>query len=463
MNHEQLKTTILLIDDDRKFTKAACTYLADEGLYAIAAHSRSEALEIYKQHPIKIVLLDQRLPDGSGVSLCQPFLQQDDALKIIFITAYPSFENAVLAIKAGAYDYLSKPLELEALSHAIRRAFRTIELECVDRVQNYHNEHERLETRLIGAQTGLADINTTIDRAAFSQVPIFITGETGTGKNVVAKVLHYRDQQRKGAFIATNCAAIPESLLEAELFGYVKGAFTGASQRRRGVFEMADGGTLFLDEIGLMPISLQPKILCAIEDKCIRPVGSEKSIPIDVRIIAATNADPAKAISQGRLREDLYYRLNVVHIHLPALRKRRQDIPLLCKHFINELGSGREVSFAEGEVEKLMNYQWPGNVRELKNVIDRALVLQGETALRPSELLGWGQTMPSYSIANTTPAKMLSLGEVERRHILAVVKQCGGNHTHAARILGISLSTLKRKLIQYSQDDNSNSNYSKVN
>jgi DNA-binding NtrC family response regulator len=442
---------ILIIDDEKGLCDTLSDYLVSEKRNVLTAHTGAEGLSICSQRKVDVVLLDQKLPDMEGVSLCPSILQHHEQTKVIFMTAYPSFENAVEAIKMGAYDYLSKPFELEEMDLTIERALRTLELEGIEQLQSYKHDKENEETVLVCDKGGLAETITLVDVAASENAPVLITGETGTGKSVVARIIHYKSSAHKRAFLCINCAAFPENLVEAELFGYEKGAFTGAVTSRKGIFELAEGGTLFLDEIGAMPLHLQSKLLGVLEERKIRRIGGESIKPVDIRIIAASNTDLERAVKSKSFREDLYYRLSVIRIHIPPLRERREDIVELCDYFIHTMAKGREVTLPDSEVEKLMEYEWPGNVRELKNVIERSLILQKESVLKPSEFLTGNLTVTSASSAFSRPSGngIIPLEEVEKDYIRHVLDQCSGNYTHTARALGISLSTLKRKVRSY--------------
>lgn len=448
MSTHKATRSILVIDDDRVFCDAVTDYLASETMEVLTAHRGEDGLNICAQKKVDVVLLDQKLPDVEGVSLFPSILKHHDQTKIIFITAYPSFENAVEAIKMGAYDYLSKPFELEELELAVERALRTLELEKIEQLQSYKDDKESEETVLVSGQGGFSDILQLIDVAASADAPVLITGETGTGKSVVARSIHYKGLTHKKVFICINCATLPESLIEAELFGFEKGAFTGAVSTRKGIFELAEGGTLFLDEIGAMPLHLQSKLLGVLEEKRIRRIGGESIKPVDVRIIAASNTDLENAVENRTFREDLYYRLSVIRIHIPPLRERREDIPELCDYFIHTMAKGRSVNFSDSELARLMDYEWPGNVRELKNVIERSLIIQKGPVLRPSEFLSGGFAGSSTSSLSGGNG-ILPLEEVEKNYIRHVLDTCSGNYTRTARALGISLSTLKRKVKGY--------------
>lgn len=446
------KKTLLVVDDDRIFCQAVQDFFQGNSLEVLVVHEGAQAKKISAQKKIDVILLDQKLPDGEGQALCSTFLKHNEQTKIIFITAYPSFDHAVAAIKAGAYDYLSKPFELEELKLSLERAFRTSDLERVEQLQSYKSDKESEETIIIGRGKMMMEVKRLVNLTASAQAPVLITGETGTGKNVVARAIHYRSPARQAAFISINCAALPENLIEAELFGHEKGAFTGAVALRRGVFEMAEGGTLFLDEIGSMPLPLQSKLLNVLEDKKVKRLGGETQRSVDVRIIVATNTDLEKAVKEGKFRQDLYYRLNVIRIHLPPLRERRQDIPELCDYLIKQINNHPEIKLPEPELAKLMDYPWPGNVRELKNVLERAVILQRGSVLCPSELLGTVKVPGNTREADASPMagkSFLSLEETEKNYIKYALEQFTDNYSRTAKALGISLSTLKRKIKAY--------------
>lgn len=450
MPSDKRLATILAVDDDKSLCTLLAHHLEGRSFRLLTAHDKAQALYASRRHRIEVVLLDQQLPDGRGVDLCAAILKQHVGAKIIFMTAYPSFRNAVDALKAGAHDYLSKPFELEELDLALNRCLRTIDLERVEKVQAYHRRCNRQQTVLVGAEGGLASVATLIERAAANQAPVLITGETGTGKGIVARYIHYHSSRQEDPFININCGALSEQMIESELFGHEKGAFTGADRLRQGVFEIASGGTLFLDEIGTLPFHLQSKLLGVLDDGMVRRLGGQRAIQVDARIIAATNIDLGAAFHEGRFREDLYYRIGVVTIHLPPLRERPQDIPALCAHFIGDIGGVSELVLAESEIAKLQVYHWPGNVRELRNTIERAIMLRAGSTLTPSRFLSF-ETPPATTSPlqkSTGMDRILTLDEVVRQHIQRTLAQCGGNRTRAAQLLGISRSTLKRKIRQ---------------
>ena len=449
MSTEHFPKTFLVIDDDKVLCDAVKDYFSSKTIQVLTSHTGAEGVAICSQRKVDVVLLDQKLPDVEGHTLCPSILKQNDQTKIIFITAYPSFEGAVKAIKLGAYDYLSKPFELEELDLAIKKAVRTIDLEMVEQFQKYRIEKESEESTIIGGDGGLSEVVKLVEMAASTDAPVLVTGETGTGKDLVAKTIHYKSPYRKSAFVEINCAALPESLIEAELFGHEKGAFTGAVTSKKGIFEMAEGGTLLLNEIGEMPVNLQSKLLSAIEGKKIKRLGGELMTPINFRIIAATSVDLENAVGKS-FRKDLYYRLSIIRIHMPPLRERRKDIPELCGYLLKKIARGSEIKLSDTEIARLMEYAWPGNVRELKNILERAYLLQKGPSFHPSELLSTGGD-PSKCTPGTafTEKGFETLEDVEKNYIKYVLDKLSHNYTQTARSLGISLSTLKRKIKEY--------------
>jgi DNA-binding NtrC family response regulator len=443
-----LEKNLLIIDDDRFFCDTVSRYLSDQDYEIVSRHTKEDGEKICRKKRIDVVLLDQKLPDGNGIDLCSTILKACEQTKIIFITAFPSFDNAVKALKNGAFDYLSKPLEIEEVGLAVNQAFRTLALENVEQIQEYKNRKEHDQNVLIGRDAGLRDVYKLVELSAVNDVPVLITGETGTGKNVAAKSIHYLNDNSSSCFMGINCASLPENLIEAELFGHEKGAFTGAVTARKGIFEMADGGTLFLDEIGELPLHLQSKLLGVLDDKTIKRIGGQSMRRVSVRIIAAANVNLEEAVRKKLFRQDLYYRLSVLGIHLPPLRNRQEDIAALCNHFILTSAHHDSIDLPESEIEKLQQYPWPGNVRELKNVIERSLIFKKNNRIYPSELL---TNMPLQAsdkpIADAdTSSSISTLAEVEENHIMHTLTLLSHNHTRAAQSLGISRSTLLRKL-----------------
>jgi DNA-binding NtrC family response regulator len=453
---------LLIIDDDTALCEAVSYHFSGKNWTILASHRGDEALRLCARHKIDIVLLDQRLPDTLGVLLCPAILSHNDQTKIIFITAFPNLENAVEAIRMGAYDYLSKPFKLDILELAITKAAKTLQLEKINQVQQYNKKKECEENRLIGFQKGARNFHNLIELAASSDAPLLLTGETGTGKSLIAKRIHCLGSKKDEAFISANCAAFPENLIEAELFGYEKGAFTGATSSKKGIFEMAEGGSLFLDEIGELPIHLQPKLLGVLDEKRIRRIGGENIRHVDARVIAATNINLEEAVSQKTFRNDLYYRLGIIRIHIPPLRERKADIVDLCEYFVQQMDLTNEIEFSQGEIERLMGYHWPGNVRELKNILERSYILRKSNRLEPSRLI-----MDDFPLmpAPRTELNPLALDEcipglpdtkglpplhdIEKHYIQHILKLKNNNYSASAKALQISRSTLLRKLKSY--------------
>jgi DNA-binding NtrC family response regulator len=410
------------------------------------ARSVEEARRIIASEAFDAVVSDYLLGDGTVFDILDLNLD----IPLIITTGAGSEQVAVRAMKAGAYDYLIKDQDhsyLDVLPVLIERIIRQRSAE--DRVRILR-DRESEESHIVGSSKALTDVLGLVDLAASNSSLVLVTGETGTGKNLVARAIHYRSALRNEPFVSINCLTIPESLIEAEMFGYEKGAFTGAASAKKGLFEMAGGGTPFLDEIGEMPYHLQGKLLSVIEDRQFRRLGGELMRSVHSRIIASTNIDIEQAVGRT-FRRDLYYRIGVLRIHIPPLRERTQDIPELCSHFLRTLGRGED-QLAGGEIDLIRDYPWPGNVRELRNVLERAIIVQRGRKLRPSEFLmkeagenrtdgGWCVPAPSE--------KCMTLEELERQYIEAALEHFRGNRGRTAQALGVSLSTLMRRLRAY--------------
>lgn len=438
---------ILIIDDDRFLAESLSDYLARKGFRPHLAHSGKNGIEAFDRLQPSIVLLDQKLPDMGGIEVCRKILELNPDVKIIFITAYATIQYAVEAMQAGAFHYISKPFELDELLITIRMALRNLQMEEKLKVREYEREKERESQRLIGSSEVMDRIREQIKLAAGSDANVLITGETGVGKNVVARAIHDLQDKRE-TFLSINCASIPQNLMESEYFGHEKGAFTGADTRREGIFELADGGTLVLDEIGEIPLHLQSKLLTVLEDKSIRRIGSGRAIPIDVRAIATTNQDLEKAIHERQFRRDLYYRLAVFNIHVSPLREHPRDIPQIAYHFARRF-CREPVAIPDEHMERLLGYPWPGNVRELRNVMERASILLHGNELRPADLLlhpAPGPHSASKQGEMEYGSEILSLEEMKKRHIQSALRIFHGNKSSTAKALKMSLSTLKRKI-----------------
>jgi len=439
---------ILVVDDEAVFRQVLCEVLANNGYRVQSSGTVAEALLQTEKGDFDLVISDLRLPDMSGLDLLRKCREATPQTHFIMITAYGDVETAVEAVKLGADDYLTKPFLFEDILLRIGRVLEHASLQ-----RNHAALQEELGARyesrgLVGQSPAMEKVRDLIRRVAATNSNILILGESGTGKEVVARTIHRVSDRKDRRLVTVNCAALPDTLLESELFGYAKGAFTGAARDKEGFFNAADGGTLFLDEIGAMPLGLQSKLLRAIESKEITPLGSAASSKVDVRILSATSIDPAEAIRGNRLLDALYYRLNVVEIHLTPLRERKQDIPGLVEHFVRRLGVElkKRVSGVEPEaMALLMACDWPGNVRELENAIERAMILTDGDQIAASALPVSLQRSPRGS-AETQLNLRATLDECESEHLAAVLALTGDDKVKAAQMLGISVSSLYRKL-----------------
>jgi DNA-binding NtrC family response regulator len=454
---------LLFVEDDALLVQAARDHLAADGIEVVGAHTIAEATAILDGRTFDVVVLDQRLPDGEGHTLCDSILKSHPSAKIVFVTAFPTLEDAVVARKAGAHDHLSKPFDLEELRHSVRRTLAVRDLEKLERVQELHATRESQASQLAGG-AALAEVRRLVEIAACSTSPVLITGETGTGKNLVAKIIHHAGTRASRPFLGLHLASMPESLVEAELFGWDRGALMGAVASREGLVELAEGGTLFLDEIEEMPMHLQAKLLTLLEEREVRRLGGRGARTADVRFVTATNADLDERVAEKRFLADLRGRLDALRIHVPPLRERLDDLDELCRELLARMSSrSRAPRLASGELARLARYAWPGNVRELRNVLERACLLHGDP-IRPSELLAVGAPrdphatpstpMPRHGASTSHRApSAATLDEIERRHVEETFRACGGNLAQTARALGISLSTLKRKARRFGLRD----------
>jgi two-component system response regulator HydG len=448
---------VLLVDDDRALCETLALGLTKRGFAAEFCVNADEALEATASKDFDVVVTDLRMGGMDGIALCQRLVANRADVPVVVLTAFGSYESAVAAIRAGAYDFIAKPVQLEVLAIALRRAVQHRSLrEEVRRLREEVERRPRVD-EIIGTSPAIQRVHDLVTRVADADASVLITGESGTGKEVVARALHRHGRRADGPFVAVNCAAVPETLLESELFGHVKGAFTDARDARSGLFATAKGGTVFLDEIGDMPLALQPKLLRVLQERTVRPVGSSGELPVDVRIVAATNRDLESAIEEKRFREDLYFRINVIHIELPALRARVGDVLPLAQHFIAEIASraGKQVNgIAPGAAAKLIEYPWPGNVRELRNCVERAVALARYDQIVVEDLPDRVQDHQSTRLVlgGDDPSELLSMDEVEKRYVLRVLDAVAGNKTAAARILGFERKTLYRKLERYGVD-----------
>jgi two-component system response regulator HydG len=420
--------------------------------------SAPEALDLLGVEDFDVLVTDLNLQGMSGLELCEKVVANRPDMPVIVITAYGSLESAIKAIRSGAYDFVNKPFELDELVLTINRAMQHKFLrEEVKRLKEAVATTQRMDD-LIGESLGMRKVYDLLDRVADTDATVLIGGESGTGKELVARALHRRSNRSAGPFVAINCAAMPESLLESELFGHTKGAFTDAKSGRSGLLCQASSGTLFFDEIGEMPLGMQPKLLRSLQERTVRPVGGNEEIPFDARIVAATNRDLESEVESGKFREDLFYRINVVRIDVPPLRMRANDILLLAQHFLEKIAarsSKRVVGISSAAAEKLLAYEWPGNVRELQNCIERAVALTRYDTIVVEDLPEKIREYKSSNIVVATEdaSQLLPMEEVERRYILRVLKTVGGNKTTAAKVLGFDRRTLYRKLERYGVAD----------
>ena len=442
--------TILLVDDEPSARTTMALLLRRRGHRVIEAADVSAATKALADTAFEVVVTDLRMPDGDGLDVLRAAKAHCPEADVILLTAYAGWESAKEAIRLGAFDYFEKGREPDELLHRIERAVE-------DKALRRENENLRAQVRerfgiegLIASSAEMVQVLDLVERVAPTDATVLIRGESGTGKELIAKALHHASQRAEGRFVAINCGALPEPLLESEIFGHVKGAFTGAGANKKGLFEEAHGGTLFLDEIGEMTPGLQVKLLRALQSGEVRPVGSTQFITVDARVVAATNRDLEPMIREGSFREDLFYRLNVIPIVLPPLRERREDIPLLAEHFLARFAQrqGRVLRLSAGATERLLRYAWPGNVRELENAMERLAILARDETIEPADLPAHVGAGLALGAAPGLAAEQ-TLAEAERAHIIQILERYGWNHSRAAEALGIGRTTLWRKLKDY--------------
>ncbi len=431
---------ILLIDDDESLLKVTAHQLRQGGYSVTTAASGEEGLQKFKDHEFEVVITDLALPKMSGIDVLKEVRRRSKETVVILITAYGTVETALEACSLGADDYVTKPFSREQLRFALDKALRLRHLQA----ENVLLKSELLDKydfgKIVAKSGKMQEVLKMVGRVAESDVTVLILGESGTGKELVARAIHYNSPRKNGPFITVNCPSIPDNLLESELFGHVRGAFTGATKDRRGKFEQADGGTIFLDEIGDLKPELQAKLLRVLQEKEIERVGGDRPIKVDIRVLAATNQDLEARIQAGAFREDLYYRLTVVPITLPPLRDRKEEIPYLVDHFLNKFSKGRRLQLSQEAMATLMEYDWPGNVRELENAIERAAILTTSEMITPGVLpprLRPASVEESNGNVIRIPDDGLPLEEIERRSIRIALEKSGGNQTRAAKFLQI--------------------------
>ncbi len=438
---------ILIVDDEEIMCNALYLHLREEDYDVSKAYSAQEALKLFDKQIFDLVISDLRLGDMDGIELISKLKEKDSNTAFVVMTAFGTMEKALEAGKLGVYYFITKPFSMENIDSIVSKVEEDISLR-----QDNRNFREILNEKysfpnIIGKNVNMQKVYKVINKVSSVDIPVLITGESGTGKELVANAIHYNSDRKDKPLIAVNCSALPDTLLESELFGYEKGAFTGAEKKRKGRFELSDGGSLFLDEIGDMPLHLQSKILRVLQNKVFEPLGSSESMKVDTRIIAATNRDLEKMVEDGKFREDLYYRLKVVNIKIPPLRDRKDDIPLLCKHIIEKYNNefNKEVKGIDKEVKRFfMTYEWPGNIRELENVLQHAIIFSNNDIITKVDLPddienGQDVILPSDE----------SLEALEIHHIKRILSQTGHNVSKTARILKIDRKTLYNKMKKY--------------
>lgn len=454
-----MTTTVLVVDDDDAHRGMLRMMLKSWGYTVEEAADGDEAVEKVHAKAFDAVLTDVRMGKVNGIEAMKQILSYNPSLPVILMTAYSSVETAVDALRIGAYDYLIKPLDFDALKETLNKAIEHSRLGVENRELRRQFSEENASTEILGRSPAITSMLSMIRTVAPTEATVLITGESGTGKELVARALHAQSLRKDEPLVTVNCAALAETLLESELFGHEKGAFTGADKRREGRFKQADRGTLFLDEIGEMPIGVQAKLLRALQQGEIQRVGSDKSEHVDVRVIAATNRDLRKEVEERRFREDLYFRLNVISLEVPPLRQRKEDIPLLAAHFLSHYAERNHKNvkgFSAQCMDMLLHYDWPGNVRELQNAVERAVILcTGEYVTGPELPVNIAklaaEAMPKSTDVSSSLAG-LPLEEVERRAIEETLRETGDNKSAAARKLGITRATLHKKLRKYGSD-----------
>jgi len=442
---------ILVVDDDEVACHLLQEVLKKEGYSVTATTKGKEAVQKGAEKPFDLAIVDIRMPDLDGVEVLKALKQINPETSVIMVTAYGSIDTAIEAIKAGAYDYLAKPFKMEELRITVKRALEQRRLLQENLYFRQELKAKYKFENIIGISPPMFEVYKTVARVVNSKSTVLIYGESGTGKELIARAIHFNSPRAERPFVTIDCGSIPETLLESELFGHVKGAFTGATSSKKGLFELADGGTCFLDEVGEVPFPLQTKLLRVLQEHEIRRVGGTEVMLIDVRVIGATNRNLETFVREGRFREDLFYRLNVVTITLPPLRERQDDIPLLANHFCRLYSAENQKLISHIAPEAmvlLMSYDWPGNVRELENVIERAIALTKNTVILPEDLpLKFQKEKVDLSMG--VIHQLLSLDELEKRYIQEVLQQTRGNKTRAAEILGINRRTLYRMARRY--------------
>jgi DNA-binding NtrC family response regulator len=447
----------MVVDNEEGLCRMMEAVLADNG-YAVTAYTRSfEAAEAFQAGQYDLLVTDIKMPGMDGLELLQRVKQRDPAIPVIMVTAYATVEMSIQALRKGAYDMLTKPFEPEELLYRVKNALQHTKL-----IEENRELREELVGRfqfdnIIGASKGLKEVLEKVEKIAVRDTSVLVTGESGTGKELIAQAIHYNSPRKDKKFVAINCGALPASLLESELFGYRKGAFTGAAENRRGLLETADGGTLFLDEVGNLPMTVQKTLLRFLQEQTFNRLGDPTPTKVDVRILSATNSDLKIAVKAGEFREDLYYRLNVVNIHLPPLRERRDDIPLLAAHFINQQNTkfGTKIQGLDHEaLEAAVNYAWPGNIRQLRNVMEASLAMEGSNYITLPVLSQFievplGEMEAGSEAGGDEGDYTKALSKFETEYLRGLLRKNNGNVEAAAREAGTNMATIYRKIKKY--------------
>ena len=449
---------LLVVDDEQSMREWLTIALSQDGFEVESAGSGEDALKVLERTPIDLALVDLRMPGLDGLETLRRIKQLEESVSVVIMTAYATAETAVQALKEGAYDYIIKPFKVDELRHLVQNALERRRLKA---------ENDRLRGliqgrfgSLVGRSANMQEVFATIARLGDSKATVLITGESGTGKELVAKAIHVNSSRKDRAFVAVNCGAIPQELMESELFGHVKGAFTGAVASKQGLFEVADAGTLFLDEVTELPLHLQVKLLRVLEDPGIRPVGGVKPVRVDVRIVAATNRDLVQAVAGKAFREDLFYRLNVISLHIPPLRDRREDIPVLVRHFLDKFAGASGVAPKDMSADALAvleRYAWPGNVRELENVIERAVTLERDSVIRadslPESIRGPQEPeFPGVRLPDEGLDLDALMERIERDLLRQALRRAEGIQSRAAQLLRTSFRSFRYRLQKYGLD-----------
>jgi len=450
-----LQPRFLIVDDHQSIRKLCITVGNSLGLRCMEADSAEAALAYLETDSPDIILADLMMPNMSGLEFLPRVKQILPRTEIAIMTGHGSIETAVQAMRLGAYDYITKPFRIEELKLLLNRMQEKVQLVAENQFLRERVGAEMELNGIVGSSSKIQDVLRMVARLKDTRTPVLITGESGTGKELVARAIHYRGSFAQRAFVAVDCGSLVPTLIESELFGYEKGAFTGAIKSKEGLFQAASGGTIFLDEIGELPMEMQAKLLRVLQEKEVRPVGSNQRVKVDVRVIAATNRDLETAYKDGQFRKDLYFRLNVVTLHIPALRERKSDIPTLVHYFLDKFAPGRMITISPAAMECMLQYDWPGNVRELENVVERAVALGSENTLEIHDLPPAVRDGADSRLSNSRtsqpkpPVSDTDLEELERVTIQRVFEQVNGDKALAGKMLGISRATLYRKLKRY--------------